>query len=120
MRFIFQKGGVRPAMECSVVSVGCGVELDSGGVVHKSRVAFGAVAPTPIRAHEIEAYLRGKKLSDDVIAGATGLVEHAIQPIDDVRGSAAYRTDLIKALLKTALYELGGALPANAVSGGFA
>jgi CO/xanthine dehydrogenase FAD-binding subunit len=108
MRFVFNKGGVRPSMECSVVSVGCGVELDSGGFVQRARVAFGAVAPTPIRAHEIEAYLQGKNLSDDTISGAAGMVEGAIQPIDDVRGSAAYRTDLIKALLKIGLYELGG------------
>jgi len=117
MHFVFKKGGVRPAMECSVVSVGCGVELDSSGVVQKARVAFGAVAPTPVRAHGIEAYLVGKKLSDDGIAGATGMVDDAIAPIDDVRGSAAYRTELIKALLKTALYELGGALPAKAARG---
>jgi CO/xanthine dehydrogenase FAD-binding subunit len=120
MRFVFKKGGVRPAMECAVVSIGCGVDLDSNGAVQKARVAFGAVAPTPIRAHGIEKYLTGKKLSDEDIAGAAGLVDDAIQPIDDVRGSAAYRTDLIKALLKTALYELGGALPENTVRGGSA
>ena len=117
MRFVFKKGGVRPAMECAVVSVGCGVELDSSGVVQKARVAFGAVAPTPVRAHGIEEDLVGKTLSHDGIARAAGMVDDAIQPIDDVRGSAAYRTELIKALLKMALYELGGAGPANAARG---
>lgn len=120
MRFVFKKGGVRPAMECSVVSVGCGVGLDAKGVVQKARVAFGAVAPTPVRAHGIEAYLQGKKLSNKEIAGATRLVDDAIQPIDDVRGSAAYRTDLIKALLKMALYELAGAFSAKTTGGGSA
>jgi CO/xanthine dehydrogenase FAD-binding subunit len=118
MQAVFKKGGVRPAMECSVVSVGCGVELDANGVVQKARVAFGAVAPTPVRAHGIEAYLQGKKLSDEIIAGATEMVADAIQPIDDVRGSAMYRTDLVEALLKTALYELGDAFPAQAAKGG--
>jgi CO/xanthine dehydrogenase FAD-binding subunit len=118
MRFVFNKGGVRPAMECAVVSVGCGVRLDSGGVVQQARVAFGAVAPTPIRAHAIETHLTGDRLSNDHIDRASQLVDDAIQPIDDVRGSAAYRRGLITALLKMALYELGGTAPAGEKSGG--
>jgi CO/xanthine dehydrogenase FAD-binding subunit len=114
MRFVFEKGGVRPAMECAVVSAGCGVALDAGGVVQKARVAFGAVAPTPVRAHVIEEYLEGKSLTDDNIADAVRMVDAAIQPISDVRGSAAYRRELTKALLKSALYELRGASPAPA------
>jgi CO/xanthine dehydrogenase FAD-binding subunit len=120
MRFVFEKGGVRPAMECAVVSVGCGVELDAGGVVQKARVAFGAVAPTPIRAHKVEEYLAGKTLSDESIAGAAGIADEAIHPITDVRGSEAYRRDLTKALLKSALYELSGASAAPAARGGSA
>jgi CO/xanthine dehydrogenase FAD-binding subunit len=107
-RFVFRKGGVRPAMECAVVSTGCGVRCDSKGVVRDARVAFGAVAPTPIRARNIEAFLTGKKLSSENNARAVGLVGDAIQPISDVRGSAEYRRELAGALLKIALHELLG------------
>ena len=117
LRFVFEKGGVRPAMECAVVSAGCGIQLDRDGVVQQARVAFGAVAPTPVRAHGIEEFLAGNSLSDKTISGAVGLVDGAIQPISDVRGSAAFRRDLTGALLRIALYELRGASPAPAVGG---
>jgi xanthine dehydrogenase FAD-binding subunit len=105
-RFICIKGGVRPAMECAVVSVGCGVLFDKGGAVDSARVAFGAVAPTPVRAHDIESYLTGNKITDDRISGAVALVDQAIHPISDIRGSESYRRELTKAQLKTVLYEM--------------
>lgn len=109
MQFAFEKGGVRPAMECAVVSVGCGVSRDPDGVVGEARVAMGAVAPTPIRAREIESFLTGEKLTDETIAHAAEVGDDAIQPISDVRGSAEYRRELVRALLKTALYRLSEA-----------
>jgi CO/xanthine dehydrogenase FAD-binding subunit len=108
MNFDFEKGGVRPAMECAVVSAGCGVTIDGGGTVQKARVAFGAVAPTPVRGHGIENYLTEKSLSDETISGAVELVAADIQPISDVRGSADFRRALTGALLKIALYKLQG------------
>jgi xanthine dehydrogenase FAD-binding subunit len=119
MRFVFKKGGVRPAMECAVVSVGCGVAVETTGAVRSARVAFGAVAPTPVRAHGIEKHLAGRALTDESIALATAMVDDAIYPIDDIRGSAAYRAQLVRALLKTALYELGGAAAGGAARGVF-
>lgn len=105
-RFSFKKGGVRPAMECAVVSAGCGLRCDAAGKVSGARVAFGAVAPTPIRALGIETFLEGKTLSEDTVSEAAGLVGDAIQPISDVRGSAEYRRELAAALLKIVLYDL--------------
>lgn len=117
-QFVCIKGGVRPAMECAVVSVGCGILFGAGGAVQSARVAFGAVAPTPVRAHDIEAYLTGNKITVDSIAGAVALVDDAIQPISDIRGSETYRRELTKAQLKTALYELRDNLPAVGTKGG--
>lgn len=117
-RFVFKKGGVRPAMECAVVSAGCGLRRDAAGVVQEARVAFGAVAPTPIRARGIEAFLEGKAVSDESITEAVGLVDGEIQPIDDVRGSAAYRRELTGALLRIALYDLQKEGPDTAKKGG--
>jgi CO/xanthine dehydrogenase FAD-binding subunit len=117
-QYVFKKGGVRPAMECAVVSAGCGVRCDANGVVRDARVAFGAVAPTPIRARGIEAFLTGKKLSNETNSQAVALVGDAIQPISDVRGSAAYRRELAGALMRIALHELLDAKgPAGAKGG---
>ncbi len=56
------------------------------------RVAFGAVAPTPIRSAKIEAALNGKELSDELIAEVRAMVPGEIAPITDMRATAEYRT----------------------------
>jgi carbon-monoxide dehydrogenase medium subunit len=105
MVYSYRKGGVRPAMECAVTSVGLGVSFGADGTILGARVACGAVAPTPIRVHEAEAYLAGKTAGDETVEAAAAVVGEEIRPIDDVRGSAVYRTDLTKALFKTAFAE---------------
>lgn len=107
-RFVVKKGGVRPAMECAVVSAGCGLTVDGSGVVKDARVAFGAVAPTPVRGRRVEDFLIGKQLTEDTVDGALALVDREINPISDVRGSREYRIDLTKALLRVALHENAG------------
>ena len=67
------------------------------------RVAFGAVAPTPIRSARIEDVLRGKTLDDALIAEAVGMVSDEISPISDIRASAEYRTRMTEVMLKRGL-----------------
>jgi CO/xanthine dehydrogenase FAD-binding subunit len=70
---------------------------------HEYRVAFGAVAPTPIRSARIEDALRGKPLDDTVIADAIAMVRGEISPITDIRASAEYRTRMTEVMLKRGL-----------------
>jgi CO/xanthine dehydrogenase FAD-binding subunit len=70
---------------------------------HEYRVAFGAVAPTPIRSARIEDALRGKPLDDTVIADAVAMVRGEISPITDIRASAEYRTRMTEVMLKRGL-----------------
>ena len=73
-----------------------------GIVVHPEldyRVAFGAVAPTPFRCAQIEEKLRGKELSDDLIADVVAMVPDEIRPITDMRATAEYRTHISKVML---------------------
>lgn len=67
------------------------------------RVAFGAVAPTPFRSAPIEEALRGKPLSDGLIAEVVAMVEDEISPITDIRATAAYRTRMTEVMLKRGL-----------------
>lgn len=93
----FQKFGTRRSMDISTVSVGVGGRLNDGVLVD-ARVAFGAVAPTPIRGRETEAALEGQKICDATIDAAVAKADIEISPISDVRGSAWYRRELIKTL----------------------
>ncbi len=67
------------------------------------RVAFGAVAPTPIRSARIEDALRGKPLDDALVAAAVAMVRDEISPITDIRASAEYRLRMTEVMLKRGL-----------------
>ncbi len=94
---VFEKFGTRPALDISVVSVGiAGVRED--GHLKAVRVAFGAVAPTPLRGRQTERVIEGRPLTEEMIeeSGRQALAE--ISPISDVRASAWYRRELVRVL----------------------
>ncbi len=67
------------------------------------RVAYGAVGPVPFRAPAIEAYLAGRDLDAETLAGLPPLIGEAISPIDDVRASKDYRTHMSRVMLERGL-----------------
>lgn len=68
------------------------------------RVAFGALAPTPVPARAIEATLAGRRLDDGAVADAVRLVPDAIAPITDMRASKEYRMAMAGVMLRRALH----------------
>ena len=70
---------------------------------HEYRVAFGAVAITPIRSTRIEEALRGRPLDDSLIDEVVAMVADEIRPITDMRATAEYRTHMCEVMLKRGL-----------------
>lgn len=101
-RGTFMKMALRRAQAISVVNLAFVLTFDEAAVKAAS-ITLGAVAPTIIHAAEAEAYLAGKTLSDEVIARAAELAQAAAKPIDDIRGSAAYRRELARVGAKRGL-----------------
>lgn len=64
------------------------------------RIAFCAVGPVPKRAEKIEALLKGRELSDDLLSQAQELVEKEISPITDIRSTKEYRLHMAKVMLE--------------------
>lgn len=98
----FFKFGTRPALDISMISIGLGAVRD-GKTLRNVRVAFGAVAPTPIRAPHTEAALEGKPLEATVIEAAVAAAAGEIHPISDVRGTDWYRRELVQNMLQRML-----------------
>ena len=98
----FMKMALRRAQAISVVNLALVLTFDEATVTGAS-ITLGAVAPTIIHATEAEAYLIGKNLSDEVIARAAELARDAATPIDDIRGSAAYRREIARVGAKRGL-----------------
>ncbi|MFW6009736.1 MAG: FAD binding domain-containing protein [Actinomycetota bacterium] len=70
---------------------------------YSCRVAFGAVAPTAVRARRIEVLLDEQGLGEEAIEAAVGLVDDEVAPISDVRASARYRLRMCEVMLRRAL-----------------
>jgi carbon-monoxide dehydrogenase medium subunit len=67
------------------------------------RIAFGSVAPTPIRVQDAESLLAGQEMSDDLIASAARAGAAAIKPISDQRSTREYRLKVSRVILAEAL-----------------
>ncbi len=109
-RGMFIKLALRRAQAISVVDAAVLVDFDhsngaalDGQPVARARIALGSVAPTIIRTPEAEAYLAGQTLTPDVIEQASELAQQAAKPIDDVRGPAEYRSEMVKVTVRRAL-----------------
>jgi xanthine dehydrogenase iron-sulfur cluster and FAD-binding subunit A len=94
-RGTFIKLALRRAQAISIIDVAVVLDTEAGSVT-SAAIALGAVAPTIIRAPEAESYLIGKQLTDGVFEETARLTMNSCKPIDDIRGSAAYRSEMVR------------------------
>jgi carbon-monoxide dehydrogenase medium subunit len=90
----------------ATVSVAAVLRRDADGRVADARIALGAAGPTPVRATRVEQALVGTKPDAKGVADAAALVQDAIDPLDDVRGSAAYKREMARVWTQRALVGL--------------
>ena len=104
-RGTFIKIGLRRAQAISVVNAAVVLKLD-GNRVRQAAITLGAVAPTIVSVAGVEEYLVGRTLDETTIAEAALLASQAVRPIDDVRGSADYRIEMVRVSVLRALRAL--------------
>jgi CO/xanthine dehydrogenase FAD-binding subunit len=95
---------VRPK-GASVISIALHVPT-SGGRVSGARVAYGAMAPTAIRAKSAERALEGRALDEAGVAGAVAAAAEGTSPATDPIASAWYRREVVGAHLRRMLLGL--------------
>jgi carbon-monoxide dehydrogenase medium subunit len=90
-------------MDVSVAGAAVFVVLE-GDVCLEARIALGAVGPTPFRARKAEALLRGERIGERVETELLDAVARTASgeslPIDDIRGYANYRKQVIESLVR--------------------
>lgn len=95
----FYKVCKRPMDDISTVSMGIALRRKSTGVVEAIRIGLGGVAATPVRAYQAEAVLLGQSWDESSLRKAAQVIKEEFRPMDDHRGSAAYRTAMLGSLL---------------------
>jgi xanthine dehydrogenase iron-sulfur cluster and FAD-binding subunit A len=101
----FEKLGPRKAQTIAIASVALLGWLGRGqGSLMDVRVALGVVAPTVMLTSQTAGHLMGGPLTEERILEAGEIAAQECQPIDDVRGSAAYRRRLVRGLLVRGLW----------------
>lgn len=98
----------RKALEISTVGIAVWITLEEpGDTVADVRLVLGAVGPTPILAESVKSTLLGKVTDDATLKKAARAAIKDTRPIDDHRGSAWYRMQMVEILtlrlLKVAL-----------------
>ena len=101
----YLKFGARPALDISAIALAVGGTLREGRL-EDARIAFGAVAPTAIRASEAERVLSEGPLDRARIDRAVEAADATIRPISDVRASDWYRRELVHNLLRRVLNDV--------------
>jgi CO/xanthine dehydrogenase FAD-binding subunit len=101
----YRKVGTRRAQAISKVCFAGAADVQ-GGQIKEIRIAFGSIAPTPFRAHAVEAMLRNATLSPQIISAARIALAKEIAPIDDIRSTSNYRRIVAQNLLAEFLEEL--------------
>jgi N-methylhydantoinase B len=103
----FLKLGARKYLVISIVMAAGVIEIDPQNRIAAARLAVGSCSAMPQRLHALEAALIAQPSA--TAADQVGPSHFAqLTPIDDIRGSAAYRREAALALTRDLLRELAG------------
>jgi len=113
---LYIKHSARGAMDIATVGVASAVSVDGSGVCTDASIALGAVAPTPLRARGAEDMLRGRTLGPELLQAAAEQAMSQASPIDDVRGTASYRREMVGVLTRRTLERAAEAATGSALA----
>ena len=93
----------RKVGDFAIAGVAAQVTIDTTGICVRAGIGLTNVGPTPLKAHQAETFLQGKRLHQDCITQAAQLAAEAARPEADLRGSIAYKRDMVRVLTTRAL-----------------
>jgi CO/xanthine dehydrogenase FAD-binding subunit len=97
----------RGAFDFPVLGVGAAIRF-AGDIIEEARIALGAVASRPFLVDKANEFLKGKRLSGEVIEEAARLVASRAKPMDNADLDLYWRKDVTASFAGYALRELRG------------
>lgn len=95
----------RASMDIATISLAATVKTENG-FVKDIHLAWGTVAPTPMRTRDVEDFIVGKKLDNNVIEEAAKLAATSIRPRESGRSSGVYKRKVAEGFIREALTRL--------------
>jgi CO/xanthine dehydrogenase FAD-binding subunit len=94
----------RKALNLPIIGVAVAIKLNGENIIEDIKIGLTVVAPTPIRAHIAEDYLKGRPFTDEVLAEAGRLASSpdCCTPRDSLRCEGWYREDMVRVLIPRA------------------
>ena len=96
----------RIAGDFAVASVALQAEIDKNGICSDIGIGLGGAGECPLKATTAESLLRGQKLSAELTERAGREIQACASPINDLRGSAEYKKEVLKVIFCRALEHL--------------
>jgi xanthine dehydrogenase small subunit len=96
--FNFEKVSKRTYLDIASTNSSIFLEIENDSI-NSIHLSAGGVAPIPLYLKNTSEFLTGKTISADIIKAATEIFQTEISPISDARGSAEYKTLLLKQLI---------------------
>ena len=98
----------RGSFDFPILGVAAALRFNSSNEIEEARIALGAVASRPFLVEKAGEFLKGKKLTDEVIAEAAVLVANRAKPMDNTDMDLYWRKEVADDFAGYALRELRG------------
>jgi 4-hydroxybenzoyl-CoA reductase subunit beta len=98
----------RGSFDFPILGVAVALRFSSSNQIEEARVALGAAASRPFLLEKASEYLKGKSLTDDVIAEASAMIASRAKPMDNTDMDLYWRKEVADDFAGYALRELRG------------
>ncbi len=105
---VYLKYRTRSNEDRPCVGVAAVIDAEDSGTIRDLNIVVGAVANTPQYVSTVLESAKRKQLTPELIEQIAEGYAESIEPLSDIRGSAWYRSQMIKVFVKRALNQLGG------------
>jgi xanthine dehydrogenase small subunit len=97
--FHFEKVSKRNNLDIASVNSAIYLTMKADSI-EEAGLSAGGVAPVPLYLQQTSSFLKGKKVTEDIIHQAIETAQSEISPISDARGTEAYKRLLLSQLIK--------------------